>query len=188
MDAIAAMMPMFNTSTKFYYVIEGDIKSYFDTVQHRKLLRILKQRIADRDIVDLINKFLTAGVMEDGLFAKTDIGVPQGGIISPLLANVYLHQLDKWAEERWSLTRNEQWLNRYHGYGNYKLIRYADDFVIISNDRLVNVRVVKQEVKEFLNINLKLELSEEKTKLTHLNDGFTFLDSQSNGSSLTTNG
>jgi RNA-directed DNA polymerase len=70
---------------------------------------------------------------------------------------------------------NEQWRNRYHGYGNYKLIRYADDFVIISNDRLVNVLVVKQEVKEFLDKQLHLELSAEKTKLTHLKDGCNFL-------------
>lgn len=175
MDAIAAMMPMFNTSTKFYYVIEGDIKSYFDTVQHRKLISLLKQKIADKDIIDLIWKFLKAGVMEDGLFTKTETGVPQGGVISPLLANVYLHQLDKWAEARWNVAPNKQWLNRYHGRGNYKLIRYADDFVIISNDKIANVQAVKQEVKTFFDTELHLELSEEKTKLTHLNEGFTFL-------------
>jgi RNA-directed DNA polymerase len=175
MDAIAAMMPVFNTRTKFYYVIEGDIKSYFDTVQHRKLISLLKQRIADKDIIDLIWQFLKAGVMEDGLFVKTKTGVPQGGIISPLLANVYLHQFDKWAEARWNTTRNEQWRSRYHGRGNYKLIRYADDFVIISNDIIAGVQEVKQEVKTFLDRELHLELSEEKTKLTHLNEGFTFL-------------
>ncbi len=175
MDAIAEMMPMFNTSTKYYYVIEGDIKSYFDTVQHEKLLRILKKRIADRDIIDLIDKFLNAGVMEGSLFAKTATGVPQGGVISPLLANVYLHQLDKWAEERWNITRNQRQQNRLKGRGNYKLIRYADDFVILSNDRIAGVQAVKQEVKEFLSRELHLELSEKKTTLIHLNDGFTFL-------------
>ncbi len=175
MDAIAAMMPLFNTSLKYYYIIEGDIKSYFDTVQHRKLLSLLKQRIADRDIIGLIAKFLKAGVMEDGLFTRTETGVPQGGIISPLLANVYLHQFDKWAEARWKVTQKERCINRDSGRGNYKLIRYADDFVILSNDRIARVQEVKQEVKEFLNTELHLELSEEKTKLTHLNDGFTFL-------------
>ena len=82
MDAIAVIMPLFNTSNKHYYVIEGDIRSYFDTVQHRKLLSLVKRRIADKDIIDLIWKFLKAGVMEGQLFAKTEQGVPQGGIIS----------------------------------------------------------------------------------------------------------
>ncbi len=173
MDAIAVMMPMFSIKGKFYYVIEGDIKSYFDTVQHRKLLSILKRRIADRDIIDLIRKFLNAGVMEDGLFARTETGVPQGGVVSPLLANIYLHQFDKWAKAKWD--RSQYRRNRDNGRGNYLLIRFADDFVIISNDRIEGVRAVKQEVKEFLNTELHLELSEEKTTLTHINDGVTFL-------------
>ena len=100
MDAIAVIMPLFNTSNKHYYVIEGDIRSYFDTVHHRKLLSLVKRRIADKDIIDLIWKFLKAGVMEGQLFAKTEQGVPQGGIISPLLANIYLHELDIWAEKK----------------------------------------------------------------------------------------
>ncbi len=173
MDAIAVMMPMFNALGKFYYVIEGDIKSYFDTVQHRKLLSILKRRIADRDIIDLIRKFLNAGVMEDGLFARTETGVPQGGVVSPLLANIYLHQFDKWAEAKWDRAHYRR--NRDTGRGNYLLVRFADDFVIISNDRIEGVRAVKQEVKEFLDTELHLELSEEKTTLTHINDGVTFL-------------
>src|SRR6266568_3538826 len=82
MDAIAVIMPLFNTSNKHYYVIEGDIRSYFDTVHHRKLLSLVKRRIADKDIIDLIWKFLKAGVMEGQLFARTDQGVPQGGIIT----------------------------------------------------------------------------------------------------------
>ena len=83
MDAMATLMPLFNTSCKHYYVIEGDLRSYFDTVHHRKLLSLLKCRIADRDILDLIWKFLKAGVMENGLFARTDEGVPQGVILTP---------------------------------------------------------------------------------------------------------
>jgi RNA-directed DNA polymerase len=175
MDAIAAMMPMFNNTSKFFYVIEGDIHSYFDTVHHRKLVKILKRRIADGDILDLIWKFLKAGVMEDGLFSVTEAGVPQGGVISPLLANIYLHEFDKWAETKWNITNNEQRWNRCHGLGNYKMIRYADDFVIVSNDKIVGVRAAKQEVKAFLETELHLKLSEEKTRLTHVNNGFDFL-------------
>ena len=175
MDAIAGMMPMFNTSLQYFYVIEGDIKSYFDTVHHRKLLSLLKKRIVDGAIIDLIAKFLKAGIMEDGLFTQTDTGVPQGGIISPLLANVYLHELDIWAEAKWNGTPYQQKRHRQLGLGNYKLIRFADDFVIVSNDKIANVRAVKLELQEFLKIKLHLELSEEKTKVTHINDGITFL-------------
>ena len=156
-------------------MIEGDLKSYFDTVQHRKLLSILKKRIADKDILDLIWKFLKAGVMEDGLFARTETGVPQGGVISPLLANVYLNEFDKWAEARWYLSPYEQAKRRKAGLGNYRLVRYADDFVVLSNGGIEEVKQAKQEIQDFLSNELHLELSEEKTLITHANDGFNFL-------------
>jgi RNA-directed DNA polymerase len=175
MDAIAVIMSLTNSKQRYYYVIEGDIKSYFDTVHHRKLLSILKKRIADKDIIDLIWKFLKAGVMEDGLFARTETGVPQGGVISPLLANVYLNEFDKWAEKNWQLTPYEQQKRRKAGLGNYRLARYADDFVILSNDGIEGVKQAKQEVKDFLENELHLQLSEEKTLITHINDGFNFL-------------
>jgi group II intron reverse transcriptase/maturase len=175
MDAIAVLMPLFNDGAKHFYVIEGDIKSYFDTVHHRKLLSLLKRRIADKDIITLVWKFLKAGVMEDGLFARTDKGVPQGGVISPLLANVYLHELDKWADARWNLTPYERQRRRSSGQGNYRLVRFADDFVIVSNDTIANVRAVKEQVRDFLATELHLTLSEEKTRITHVNDGFDFL-------------
>jgi RNA-directed DNA polymerase len=175
MDAIAVTMSLTNPSNRYYYTIEGDIKSYFDNVHHRKLLSILKKRIADRDIINLIWKLLKAGVMEEGLFARTETGVPQGGVISPLLANVYLNEFDKWAEEKWHLTPYEQQKRRKAGLGNYRLIRYADDFVVLSNDRIEGVRQAKQEIRDFLANELHLELSEEKTHITHVNDGFDFL-------------
>jgi RNA-directed DNA polymerase len=175
MDAIAVIMSLTNSKLRYYYVIEGDIKSYFDTVHHRKLLSILKKRIADKDIIDLIWKFLKAGVMEDGLFARTETGVPQGGVISPLLANVYLNEFDKWAEKKWILSPYEQQKRRKAGLGNYRLARYADDFVILSNGGIEGVKQAKQEVKDFLENELHLQLSEEKTLITHVNDGFNFL-------------
>jgi hypothetical protein len=113
--------------------------------------------------------------MEEGLFARTETGVPQGGVISPLLANVYLNEFDKWAEKKWYLTRYEQLKRRTAGLGNYRLIRYADDFVILSNDRIEGVKQAKQEIRDFLANELHLELSEEKTHITHVNDGFDFL-------------
>jgi retron-type reverse transcriptase len=107
------------------------------------LLSILKQRIADKDILNLIWKFLKAGVMEDGLFARTETGVPQGGVISPLLANVYLNEFDKWAEAKWNILSYEKAKRRRAGQGNYRLIRYADDFVVMSNDGIAGVQQAK---------------------------------------------
>jgi group II intron reverse transcriptase/maturase len=175
MDAIAVLMPLFNTSNKHYYVIEGDLKSYFDTVHHRKLLSLLKRRIADKDLLNLIWKFLKAGVMEDGLFARTDTGLPQGAILSPLLSNVYLNELDTWATERWDLSPTQRRQRRKAGLGNFRLVRFADDFAVVSNAGIAEVRAAKQEIKEFLATELHLELSEEKTHITHVNEGFTFL-------------
>jgi hypothetical protein len=113
--------------------------------------------------------------MEGQLFAKTEQGVPQGGIISPLLANIYLHELDTWAERKWDLNPYHRDRNRTAGRGNYKLVRYADDFVVVSNGTLAEVKAVKEELKDFLSTSLHLELSEEKTKITHINDGIDFL-------------
>lgn len=179
MDAIAVIMPQFNTSLRRYYVIEGDIKSYFDTVNHRKLLNLLKQRIADKDMISLIVKFLKSGIMRGNLFERTKSGVPQGGVISPLFANIYLNEFDKWAEKRWhDLTQYERSKTRKSGRGNYRMVRYADDFVVISNDTMEGIRQTKTEIKVFLETELKLTLSEEKTKITHVNDGFDFLGFQ----------
>lgn len=176
MDAIAVLMPRFNSSTKQYYVIEGDLKSYFDTVNHRILVKLLRRRIADKDLLDLIVKFLKAGVMEDQLFSYTEAGVPQGGIVSPLFANVYLNEFDKWAERKWnSYTPYERSLIRKSGRGHYQMVRYADDFVVVSSDTMAGVRQTKAEIKDYLEKELKLTLSEEKTKITHVNDGFNFL-------------
>jgi hypothetical protein len=129
-----------------YYIIEGDIRSYFDNVHHRKLMSILRRRIKDRAVLTLIWKFLTAGVMEGPLFAKSENGVPQGGVISPLLANAYLNEFDKWAEERWhSLTPYQRKRKRSNGLGNHIMVRYADDFVVVSNGPITQVRRVKSK-------------------------------------------
>jgi RNA-directed DNA polymerase len=175
MDAIAVLMPLFNASCKHFYVIEGDLQSYFDTVHHRKLLSLLKRRIADKDMLDLIWKFLKAGVMGEGLFAHTDIGLPQGAIISPLLSNLYLNELDRWAMEKWDLSPSHRRQRRQAGHGNFRLVRFADDFAVVSNAGIAEVKAAKQEIKDFLHHELHLVLSEEKTRITHVNEGFDFL-------------
>ena len=173
--AAAVLMPLFNANVKQYYVIEGDLKSYFDTVHHRTFMKLLRRRLKDRALLDLIWKFLKSGVMEDGLFARTDSGVPQGGVISPLLANVYLNEFDQWAAAQWDLTPDARERRRKAGLGNYKMVRYADDFVVVSNGPRAEVKATKEGIQRFLENELHLTLSEEKTVITHVNNGFDFL-------------
>ena len=175
MDAIAVLMPLFNSRAKHYYVIEGDLQSYFDTVHHRTLMKLLRRRLKDRAVLDLIWKVLKSGVMEGGLFAHTDSGVPQGGVISPLLANVYLNEFDQWAAAQWALDKNAQRRRRQAGLGNYRMVRYADDFLVVGNGTKAEVKATKQAIQRFLENELHLTLSEEKTVITHANDGFDFL-------------
>ncbi len=175
MDAIAVLMTLSNSSVKHYYVIEGDLQSYFDTVHHRTLMKLLRKRLKDRALLDLIWKFLKAGVLEGGLFARTESGVPQGGVISPLLSNVYLNEFDQWAAAQWDLDRYTRERRRQAGLGNHKMVRYADDFVVVSNGPIAEVKATKQAIQQFLENKLHLTLSEEKTVITHVNDGFDFL-------------
>ncbi|MCB8924053.1 MAG: hypothetical protein H6652_00340 [Ardenticatenaceae bacterium] len=93
MDCIAPIW-RHTSNTKHYWIVEGDISACFDAVQHNVLVGLLRKRIADRNTIQLITAFLQAGIMEGQLFQKTTIGTQQGGILSPLLANVYLHQFD----------------------------------------------------------------------------------------------
>jgi hypothetical protein len=145
-------------------------------VNHRKLLSLLKRRLKDKQVLNLLWKFLKAGVMEGQLFVTTADGVPQGGCVSPLLANLYLNEFDPWAEAKWHRrSRAERQKIRVTGGGNYVMVRDADDFVVISNDSSQGVRHAKDEIKAFLEGELKLTLSAEKTCITPINDGFDFL-------------
>src|ERR1700745_2670611 len=100
--------PSTQQNKRFFWTIEGDISSYFDTINHKKLLKLLGHRIRDRKLLTIVKKFLKAGVMEEKLFPDTTEGTPQGGIISPLLANIYLHELDKYMERYTALSRIEK--------------------------------------------------------------------------------
>jgi group II intron reverse transcriptase/maturase len=158
----------------YYWVIEGDIASFFDTIKHRKLIKLVRRRIKDRKVLDLIWKFLRAGVMERNQNRETLTGTPQGGIISPLLANVYLTELDKYMEQYLSLLKYERRRRRTTGQANYLYVRYADDFVVLCNGTKEQALEMQEELYEFLR-TLGLTLSLEKTKITHVNDGFKFL-------------
>ncbi len=163
------------TANTYQWVIEGDISSYFDTIPQRRLIKGIKKRVADRDIRDLVWKFLRAGVMYRDDYKETLTGMPQGGIMSPLLANIYLHELDRYMESKY--LNISQWLRtqrRKQGKGNYLYVRYADDFVVLCNGTKADAQTMKEELRGLLN-NMGLKLSEEKTKITHITEGFTFL-------------
>jgi len=134
------------------YIIDADIKGFFDNVDHYWLLRFLKVRVADKRFLVYIERFLKSGVMKDGEYQDTEEGTPQGGSISPILANIYLHYvLDRW------FNRNIQ--TKCPGYTD--LVRYCDDFVICAQRKSEAYRIldrIKRRVSRF-----GLELSEEKT-------------------------
>lgn len=176
MDCIARLDSYINNRNKYYWVVEGDIKGAFDSIHHEILLKLLAQRIADRRILNLVDRFLKVGVMEGSLFKSTEVGTPQGGICSPLLANIYLHQIDLfWWNKYGNLNRKEKERRRIRQQGNCALIRYADDWLLLTNGSKAEAYRLRDEIQTFLTEELKLELSVEKTHVTHVNDGFNFL-------------
>ena len=151
MDAISNCYRMMNIRPKYYWVIEGDIKGCFDNIDHKILMKLIKNRIADRKLTDTIYKCLKAGYQEgNGQICKPNVGTPQGGIISPLLANIYLYEMDKWWEQNYHLSKNKRTTRRKRGLGNFYLIRYADDFIILSNGKKEEVYRFKEELFNFL--------------------------------------
>jgi group II intron reverse transcriptase/maturase len=176
MDAVIALYNTLRGSNKTYqWVIEGDISSYFDTIPHRKLMKCVKKRIQDEDILDLLWKFLRAGVLENGKIRNTMTGTPQGGIISPLLANIYLHEFDTYMREYTALNDWTRRKRRSQGLSNFIYVRYADDWVILCNGTRAQAEEMKGEVYDFLKSKLDLTLSLDKTKITHITEGFKFL-------------
>jgi RNA-directed DNA polymerase len=174
-DAVGYLLKCTRKHMNYFWVIEGDISAYFDTINHRKLAKLLRRRIDDDKLLDLIWGFLRSGVMERKLFKDTKLGTPQGGIVSPLLANVYLHELDVHLRGRTDLDGCARRKRRRQGLANFVYARYADDFVILCNGSREQALEMRKEVHDFLQDVLHLTLSLEKTKVTHLNDGFDFL-------------
>jgi RNA-directed DNA polymerase len=175
MDAVRSIQWSTTERKKFFWVIEGDIASYFDTIHHPKLIRLVRRRVKDKKILRLIWKFLRSGVMEKRTFRDTTLGTPQGGIISPLLANIYLHDLDTSMERYTSIPLGEKGKRRQQRIGNFTFSRYADDFVVLCNGGKDKAEKMREALSQFLKGKLRLKLSKEKTKITHINDGFNVL-------------
>jgi group II intron reverse transcriptase/maturase len=140
----------------FKIVLDADISGFFDNLPHSVIMAAVAAEVADGNILNLIEKFLRAGVMENGVFKPTTVGTPQGGVASPILANIVLNHLD--------------WALHEHGY---RFVRYADDFVVLTQ--------TKTQAKEALALvtqtlhELGLQLSLEKTQITSYGKGYTFL-------------
>lgn len=206
--------------TKWF--IEGDIKGCFDNIDHKVLLKILSEKVKDSKLINLIGAFLKAGYMEEWKYFQTYSGTPQGGILSPILANIYLHELDKkvaeikqrfdsnepkkyteeygricrristlhrksknhpdspdrekWIAEEVELKRQRVKIPAYQD-NNKRIcyVRYADDFLVGVVGSKEDCVEIKAELKEFLAGELKLELSDEKTKITHSSEPARFL-------------
>jgi group II intron reverse transcriptase/maturase len=138
------------------HVLDADIKGFFDNIPHQVIMAGVAAEVADGNILRLVERFLKAGVMEEGEFRPTTVGTPQGGVISPLLANITLNSLD------WQL----------HEHGQ-RFVRYADDFVVLCQTE-TQVREAFDLVQQHLT-SLGLTLSAEKTKMNKFREGFAFL-------------
>lgn len=152
-----AQIILWNIETGYNYIYDCDIKGFFDNIPHAKLMKVLTKYIADGTVLDTIWKWLKAGYMEEGKFHEVDAGTPQGGVISPLLANLYLNELD--------------WKLEEHGI---RFVRYADDFLLFAKTQ-EDIEKAAAITQEMLN-ELGLEVATEKTKVVNFNaDDFDFL-------------
>ena len=176
-DAIAEIHYFGSPTRNYEWVFEADIKACFDEIDHSALMDRVRRRIGDRRILGLVKAFLKSGILgEDGMDRATITGTPQGGILSPLLANIALSVLDEHFTLKWEAlgpywTRAKR---RRQGVPPYRLVRYADDFVVMVGGTREDAEALFDEVATVL-APMGLRLSEEKTRVCHIDEGFDFL-------------
>jgi len=176
-DAIAEIHYFGTPSRKYDWVFEADITACFDEIDHSALMGRVRRRIGDKRILGLVKAFLKSGILtEDGMDRATITGTPQGGILSPLLANIALSVLDEYFTQKWEAlgpawTRAKR---RRQGVPTYRLVRYADDFVVMVGGTRDDAEALFDEVATVL-APMGLRLSEEKTRVCHIDEGFDFL-------------
>lgn len=142
----------------FWWVVDVDLKSYFDTIPHDRLMRLVQRRVRDPRILRLIRGWLKAGILEKGEVTYPELGSPQGGVLSPLLSNIYLHEVDK----------------QFHRRGTkVHLVRYADDLLILCGTE-ADAKEAYERLAQIA-IDLGLMLNADKTRVVHASAGFDFL-------------
>jgi len=158
--------------------VEGDIKACFDEISHPALMSRVRARVGDKRVLGLVKAFLKAGILsEDGLLRDNDTGTPQGSILSPLLSNVALSVLDEHIAQApggAGTDANERRRRRRRGLPNYRLVRYADDWCLLVHGTKADAEALRDEIADVLSA-MGLRLSQEKTLITHIEQGLDFL-------------
>ena len=175
-DAIEQVRFFINPPRSYEWAIEGDVEDCFGSIHQGLLMEQLRRRVTDKRVLRLIRQFLGAGIMRHGSLTATPSGTPQGAILSPLLANVALSVLDRRFEDAWNAcTPHQRKWRMAKGHASYRMVRYADDFVILVRGTEAQAQALKQQTAEFMRQRMRLTLSPEKTHITHVDDGFDFL-------------
>jgi len=175
-DAIAEARYL--AARSYEWAVEGDITACFDEISHPALMGRLRTRISDKRVLALVKAFLKAGILgQDGTLRDSNTGVPQGGILSPVLANLALSVLDESIAQipgGPGSTQRQRATRRAKGLGNYRLIRYADDWLLMVSGTREHAQQMREHAAAVL-APMGLRLSAEKTKITHIDEGLDFL-------------
>jgi RNA-directed DNA polymerase len=176
-DAIAEIHLFTAPPRNYGWVVDADISACFDTIDHTALLGRVRRRVADKRVLALVKAFCKAGILTElGHTQDTEAGTPQGGILSPLLANIALSVLDEHFTAAWAAMGNSsaRARRRRRGEATYRLVRYADDFVILVHGTKAHAEALRDQAAAVL-APIGLRLSEEKTRIRHIDQGFDFL-------------
>jgi RNA-directed DNA polymerase len=176
-DAIAEIHQLTSPPRNYGWVVDADIEACFDAIDHTALMGRVRARIADKRVLALVKAFCKAGILTEAqAFADSDTGTPQGGILSPLLANIALSVLDDHFTAAWTAMGDSSarhWLRR-RGRATYRLIRYADDFVLLVHGTKAHAEALRDQAAAVL-APMGLRLSPAKTRICHIDQGFDFL-------------